>query len=50
MFLDKIAYCRASRFVPFANYYQGYEIGVNEMGRGVCRGDDKCIDAVGVES
>jgi hypothetical protein len=42
-----IAYGRASRFVPFVNFYQGYEIKVNEMGRGVSRGDDKCIDAVG---
>jgi hypothetical protein len=50
MFLEKIAYCKASRFVPFANYYQGYEIEVNETWRGVCGGDDKCIDDLVVKA
>ena len=36
--------------MPSAICYQGYEIKVNEVGRGVSRGDDKCIDAVGGES
>jgi hypothetical protein len=36
--------------VHFANYYLGYEIKGNEMERGVCVAEDKCIDAVGGES
>ena len=36
--------------MPSIIYYQDYEIRVNEVGRGVSRGNDKCIDAVGSES
>jgi hypothetical protein len=39
MFLQKIAYCRSSKFVPFTNYYQGCEIKVNEMEDEACEGE-----------